>query len=236
MGQLLYCERRLRPNTMGAVRICPGTATNSAMKSIHVCRIALVLAALCLAPACRAQAVVYAFVDDQGELHLSNVPDSDSEHYQRLDASPVQAGAGANIRSRGVARSRRPYDTAIAQAAEQYGIEPALLHAVIVVESGYDPNALSKRGAAGLMQLMPGTARRYGVLNPFDPAENVRGGAQYLSDLLKRFDNDLRLALAAYNAGEGAVATYGGRIPPFRETAAYVPKVVAQYLKLRTLM
>ncbi len=129
----------------------------------------------------------------------------------------------------------RPYRAVVAREALRYGLEPALLHAVISVESGYNANAVSKRGAAGLMQLMPETAKRYGVVNVFDPVENVRAGAHYLGDLLKLFDNDLTLALAAYNAGEGAVLKYGS-IPPFRETAAYVPKVVAFYEKLRSLM
>jgi soluble lytic murein transglycosylase-like protein len=111
-----------------------------------------------------------------------------------------------------------------------------LLHAVISVESGYNARAVSKRGAAGLMQLMPETARRFGVADVFDPADNVRAGAQYLIALLKLFDNDLRLALAAYNAGEGAVIKYGRRIPPYRETAAYVPRVVGFYEKFRLLM
>jgi len=97
-------------------------------------------------------------------------------------------------------------------------------------------DARSGVGAAGLMQLMPETARRYGVADVFDPAENVRAGAQYLRHLLKLFDNDLQLALAAYNAGEAAVIKYGKRIPPYRETAAYVPLVVSNYRKNRLSM
>jgi soluble lytic murein transglycosylase-like protein len=97
------------------------------------------------------------------------------------------------------------------------------------VESGYDPHAVSRAGAVGLMQLMPDTARRYGVRNLRDPAQNVQAGARYLRDLMGKFDNDLTLALAAYNAGEEAVAQYGNRIPPFRETLNYVPKVLDVY-------
>jgi len=208
------------------------------MRFMTVSRIALALLALCIAPTCRAGPPVYAFVDDQGGLHLSNVPDC--ECYQRLDAPAARVRGNAAepaARRGGVdADLRRPYGAAIAQAAQRNGIDSALLHAVIAVESGYDAAAMSRRGAAGLMQLMPATARRYGVTNVFDPVDNVRAGARYLADLLKRFDNDLHLALAAYNAGEGAVAKYGGRIPPYRETAAYVPKVVNYYQKLRLSM
>ena len=100
---------------------------------------------------------------------------------------------------------------------------------MITVESGYNAKARSPKGAAGLMQLMPDTAKRYDVANIWDPRENVRGGARYLRDLLAQFNNNLALALAAYNAGEGAVAQYGNKIPPFAETIAYVPRVLQQY-------
>ena len=112
-------------------------------------------------------------------------------------------------------------------------MDPALIHAVIAVESGYNPSARSSAGAVGLMQLMPGTAKRYGVKNRLDPAQNIHGGARYLRDLQVMFDNNLQLVLAAYNAGEEAVRKYGRRIPPYRETAAYVPKVMQLYRKYR---
>ena len=95
-----------------------------------------------------------------------------------------------------------------------------------MTESAYDPQALSRAGAMGLMQLMPGTAQRYGVSNAWDPVQNLDGGARYLRDLLKMFNQDLRLALAGYNAGEGAVQKYGNQIPPYRETQNYVVKVM----------
>jgi soluble lytic murein transglycosylase-like protein len=110
--------------------------------------------------------------------------------------------------------------------ARQHDLYPELLHAVIRTESAYNPAALSSAGAVGLMQLMPGTAKRYGVPDIWDPVENLRGGARYLRDLLDLFGNDLRLALAAYNAGENAVIKYGNRIPPYPETQRYVRKVL----------
>jgi soluble lytic murein transglycosylase-like protein len=108
-----------------------------------------------------------------------------------------------------------------------------LIQAVISVESGFNAYARSDKGAVGLMQLTPDTAHRYGVTNRLDPAQNIKAGARYLHDLLGMFHNDVRLALAAYNAGEQAVVRHGNRIPPFRETTAYVPRVLAYYKKYR---
>jgi soluble lytic murein transglycosylase-like protein len=124
------------------------------------------------------------------------------------------------------------YDSIIEKAAIAASVEPNLLRAVIVVESGFNPRAVSRRGAVGLMQLMPATATRFGVSNPYDPRENVHAGARYLKFLIDRFGQDVRLALAAYNAGEEAVDRNGGRIPPFTETMAYVPRVLKIYRML----
>ena len=107
------------------------------------------------------------------------------------------------------------------------------MHAVVRAESAYNPNAVSRAGAVGLMQLMPATAAHYGVTNRRDPTQNLMGGTRYLAYLLKLFDNDLTLALAAYNAGEGAVQRYGNKIPPYRETQNYVRKVLAFYRQAR---
>ena len=117
------------------------------------------------------------------------------------------------------------YQVLILQAAREHELDPALIQAVIMVESDCNPNAVSKHGARGLMQLMPGTARELGVTDSFDPAQNINGGTRYLRKLLDRFDNDVRLALAAYNAGSRYVRKYNG-VPPFSATRAYVEKVI----------
>lgn len=116
------------------------------------------------------------------------------------------------------------YQQEIASAAREFGVEEAVVRAIIHAESAFNPNALSRVGAQGLMQLMPATARRFGVGNPFDAGQNIRGGVQYLAWLLKRFNGDLTLAAAGYNAGEGAVDKYRG-VPPYNETRRYVQRV-----------
>ncbi|MFL5817088.1 MAG: lytic transglycosylase domain-containing protein [Conexibacter sp.] len=118
-----------------------------------------------------------------------------------------------------------PYDGLVAAAAQRNGIDPALLHGLIQQESGFDPSASSGAGAQGLCQLMPGTAASLGVSNPLDPAQSIEGGARYLKQQLDAFGGDPQLALAAYNAGPGAVHRYGG-VPPYAETQAYVQKVM----------
>ena len=118
-------------------------------------------------------------------------------------------------------------------AAKKYSVDPLLVHSVIQVESNYNPYAVSPKGAQGLMQLMPGTARRFGVSNAFDPADNIEGGVRYLAYLSSLFPQDPRLAIAAYNAGEGAVWKYNYQIPPYRETEQYVQKVAHRYGKAR---
>ena len=121
----------------------------------------------------------------------------------------------------------------VAQAARTYHVDEALLHAVISTESGYEPRAVSPKGAVGLMQVMPATGKRFGALNLHDPSQNIDAGARYLRVLLQQFDNDLQLVLAAYNAGENAVLRHGKRIPPYRETLQYVPRVLALYKKFQ---
>jgi len=178
-----------------------------------------------------ASADVYSYTDDNGVAHFSNVP-ADGR-YQLLIASPVDpATAPAKDRSGDWLARSAQYDGVINGAAKAATIQAALVRAVIVVESGFNPRAVSKKGAVGLMQLQPATAKRYGVKNIYDPEQNVRAGAHYLSDLLARFDSNLELALAAYNAGEEAVERYGRHIPPYRETLAYVPSVMRVYRRL----
>jgi soluble lytic murein transglycosylase-like protein len=120
------------------------------------------------------------------------------------------------------------FQDVVEQAGRRYRVSPFLIHAVIQAESGYNPDAVSRKGAVGLMQLTPATALRYGVTDAHDPEQNIRGGTQYLRELLGMFNQDLGLALAAYNAGEGAVLRHGG-IPPYPETAQYVLKVLESY-------
>ena len=127
-----------------------------------------------------------------------------------------------------------PYNREISEHAKQYQLDPALVHAVILVESGHNPHAVSPKGATGLMQLMPGTADRFGVRDRRSPSDNIRGGTAYLRFLVDFFEGNLSLAIAAYNAGEGAVVQYGRKIPPYQETQEYVPKVLAQYRRLRS--
>lgn len=126
------------------------------------------------------------------------------------------------------AAPHRPFDTIVATAARRHALRPALLHAVIAVESRHMPHAVSPKGAMGLMQLMPATARALGVQHPLDPSQNILGGAQHLRHLLDEFGGDLRLALAAYNAGAAAVYRHRRNVPPFAETQAYVPRVLEQ--------
>lgn len=181
------------------------------------------------------RADIFAYTDDSGVTHFSNVPDN--QRYRLYMRTPKPAAAVPLVQDNrkavfDVANQRR-YSPYVAEAARANQVDAALVHAVISAESGYNPNALSSKGAAGLMQLMPDTARRYGVTNPYDPAQNIDGGVRYLRYLMQLFNNDLRLAVAAYNAGEKTVIKYGYRIPPYRETALYVPKVLGFYQKYR---
>jgi soluble lytic murein transglycosylase-like protein len=133
----------------------------------------------------------------------------------------------------GAATKRQRIDAAIRHASSKFDVDEALIRAVIHVESRFNPDAVSPKGATGLMQLMPTTAHRFGVLNAKDPVQNILGGTQYLRVLLNQFDGDLKLALAAYNAGEGAVLKYRRRIPPYEETRDYVRLVLGSYRQLR---
>jgi soluble lytic murein transglycosylase-like protein len=177
------------------------------------------LAALAVAAPTSAQ--IYSWRDANGNLVLSDQP--------RDDATPhvYDVPKATNVRATNYVpptRSRQ-YDALIVDHANRNNVRPDLVRAVIQVESAYNSTAVSPKGAMGLMQLMPATAREFNVGNPFDPRENIRAGVAYLRRLLDRYDNNEELALAAYNAGPGAVDRYGERVPPYRETQHYVSKV-----------
>jgi soluble lytic murein transglycosylase-like protein len=189
-------------------------------------RLFILLAALAMTGG-TAQADVYGFVDGgRVSVIYSDTPPADSRY--KLFKKGV---LGEQPDGEGLQPTK--YGDHVQAAAKETQVDPALIHAVIAVESGYNPSARSSAGAVGLMQLMPGTAKRYGVKDRLDPAQSIRGGARYLRDLQVLFDNNLQLVLAAYNAGEEAVMKYGRRIPPYRETIDYVPKVLGYYRKFR---
>lgn len=154
----------------------------------------------------------------------------------RADGRKIISNVGASGGGRSVdlqwlakQRNRRsPYDSIIDRSAIRFGVDPVLVRAVIQVESNFDARCVSQKGARGLMQLIPETARRYGVRNVFDPEQNINGGVHYLADLLEMFHGDLSRSLAAYNAGENAVLKYAG-IPPYEETTTYVKRALTVY-------
>ena len=186
----------------------------------------LLLSMSCLICAPAAVADIYRYVDSNGTVHLTDKPAHDG--YQLIQINPKKT-LKSRINFRDKEANRKRFSGKIAEVANQYDVPEALLHAVISIESVYDPDATSRAGAVGLMQLMPATARRYGVYNRRNPAANLNGGTRYLKDLLIRFDNDIELALAGYNAGENAVEKYGNQIPPYDETQEYVRKVLKLY-------
>jgi hypothetical protein len=161
--------------------------------------------------------------------HLASVVHADPRTGRLVRSIAVSGSPHSRARAESAwALAARSLDSYIRQTAERYQVDPLLVDSLIRAESNYDPLAVSSKGARGLMQLMPGTARRFSVANSFNPAENIDGGVRYLKYLLTLFGNERspeQLALAAYNAGEGAVFKYGG-VPPYRETTQYVKKVV----------
>jgi soluble lytic murein transglycosylase-like protein len=201
----------------------------------------LVLGGLLLCAWLPAQADIYRSVDPvSGTITFTNIqPQGGSFETVMREPAPSAAAPEAVIPATrpgtGLRRTGAEFASHIEDAARAYGVDPALIRAVISAESGHNPNARSRAGALGLMQLMPDTAIRYGVTNRLDPVQNIHGGARYLRDLLKMFNNDLHLAIAAYNAGEEAVMRHGRRIPPFRETIQYVPRVMKFYQQYRAV-
>lgn len=162
---------------------------------------------------------IYKFVDMDGVIHFTNVPvdarfkalgwEEEFEHY-----------IGA-------------YEAVIQKMAARYRVEPALIKAIIKAESNFDPSALSRKGAIGLMQLMPATAVDLNVSNPYNPHQNIEGGTKYLRNLTGLFGRDLKLVIAAYNAGENAVIKHGRRVPPYKETKDYVRRVTTYLASYR---
>jgi soluble lytic murein transglycosylase-like protein len=198
------------------------------------------LVGLALIPVSPRASDVYSYVDEQGVVHFTNAPtDGRFRRIARAKAkSPdvheitigPRGGSTAAARPASVARhlSKRDYDQHIKAAAERYQLPEALLRAVMVAESNLNANARSPKGAMGLMQLMPGTAKDMFVADAWDPAQNIEGGARYLRILANQYDGDVEKTLAAYNAGPEAVRRAGG-IPNYQETREYVRKVVALY-------
>jgi hypothetical protein len=168
-------------------------------------------------------AEMYKLTDSNGTVHFTNAPTD--RRYQRLG---VASGTAAGWLRLPYGRDQGPYVDEIRDAAERYGVPIKLVSAVIRAESGFNPRAVSRKGAQGLMQLMPATASLLGVRNSFDPRQNIDGGVRHLRGLIDRFPHSLPLAIAAYNAGEKAVSQYGG-IPPYPETKDYVTKVLSFY-------
>ena len=181
-----------------------------------------------LAPAI-ATADIYKYVDQYGRVYLTDRPSHSGFKQLVKTWKGWSESSAARINFSQLAANRQRFGGNIEAAARDHQLPLALVHAVITAESAYDPNAVSRAGAVGLMQLMPATAARYGVSDRRDPVANIAGGTRYLRDLLGMFNNDVRLAVAAYNAGENAVISYGRQVPPYAETQAYVQAVLKYY-------
>ena len=170
---------------------------------------------------CPAQSGIYFYIDEDGSHYYSDAPTSD-----RYVPSGIDFFNGPARQSE--SRSNNAYDEIIRKAAQHHGVDFALVKAVIKAESAFNPNAISSAGAQGLMQIMPSNFKSLDLDDPFDPEHNISAGTRYLKYLIDRYDRDLHLALAAYNAGPGVVDQYGD-IPPFRETRGYVKRVLSYY-------
>jgi soluble lytic murein transglycosylase-like protein len=173
-----------------------------------------------------ASADIYKYVDAEGVIHLTNVPTESGIKYTLIMREKRV------IFDRKLGEDISKYDHLITKASEKYSVDPALIKAVIKAESNFNHRAVSKKGARGLMQLMPATASSLHVQDSFHPESNIEGGVRYLRYLLNYFSGNLHLAIAAYNAGENAVIRYGG-IPPYRETQIYVRRVLSYLDKFR---
>jgi hypothetical protein len=182
--------------------------------------VVVLVVATAIATALPAGAETFRFTSPDGTVHFTNTPTD--PRYQRMGFTSGSQAGWLNVPG----GSGDPYVNEIREAAARHGVSERLVSAVIRVESGFNPRAVSPKGARGLMQLMPGTASLLGVRNSFDPRENIDGGVRHLRGLLDRFPDSLPLALAAYNAGEQAV-TYHRGIPPYPETQGYVARILS---------
>lgn len=187
------------------------------------------LVAMLLFPASKAGATIYSYTDANGVVHFTNVPVGGKFR-------PVKPKRNRQVLTPGInpVQLAAPYQKTIAEASTKYGVHQDLIRAVILAESLYNPFAVSRKGAMGLMQLMPGTARDLKVSDAFDPVQNINGGTRYLKGLISKYQGDLTLSLAAYNSGPTAVDRSGG-IPPIAETEDYVEKVIHYYRWYQTL-
>lgn len=188
------------------------------LTTLRAAALAIVLAAI----ARPADAQIFSWLDESGSLVVSNVAPGTNLGIPSYDVPQTE---GIRATRYVEPEKSRSFDELIEEHATRNGVRRDLVRAVIQVESAFNPRAVSNKGAMGLMQLMPATARQFGVVNAFDPDQNVRGGVAYLRQLLDRYDGNERLALAAYNAGPGAVDRHGQTVPPFRETRDYVSRV-----------
>ena len=177
---------------------------------------------------------IYKYVDKHGRVILTDKPRHGG--YKRLVKTWKGWEEAKVPKNFNWVKNQKKFDLTIRNVAKTYKLPHALLHAVITAESSYNPDAISKAGAVGLMQLMPETAKQYGVSNRRDPKQSIQGGTRYLRYLAKLFNNDLTLMLAAYNAGEGTVKKYGNKIPPYKETKNYIKKVIKYYKKYKLSM
>jgi soluble lytic murein transglycosylase-like protein len=166
---------------------------------------------------------IYRYVDERGVIHFTNCP-RDAKFKLYIRESKEDVGSEGHSST----KDSNQYDSLISEFSKKYQVDFALIKAMIRAESGFNPTAVSRKGAKGLMQLMPETASRLNVSNIFNPRENIEGGVRYFKYLLSLFDNDIRLSLAAYNAGENLVGELRS-IPPYRETVDYVRKVLSYY-------
>ena len=204
---------------------------NFVMKKIYLMLFLKVLVALSVTSSFAAKADVYVDLSQTDEISIANISNEQNYTFKIEEpSSPNAATNRATFNKVGSEDNKNlPFNNEVIIAANMTGIEPALIHAVITVESKHNPRAQSIKGAYGLMQLMPETSRRFNVTDKNNPKQNILAGAKYLRELLKLFNGDLKLSLAAYNAGPAAVQKFGGKIPPFKETVNYVPKVLKYY-------